>query len=368
MTTSSHGKKALKIACAVAGALVVVAGVSAAAYCDNNLHAEERLIARALDAGFQEKQATVGGAAVNYAEGPGNGPALVLVHGQGMEWEDYASVLPELSERYHVFAVDCFGHGESAHDPALYTCSANGDALVSFAGQVIGGDYIVSGHSSGGILAAYVAAHDPEHVTACVLEDPPLFRVTPDEVQEGAGAFAWYDGYTVAHSFLQQSEVAAYPAWYASHSYLFGLFGGLQRMLAVQTAAFCDEHPGEHATNAFVPRDWTRGMYFMDDWDPRFGEAFYDGSWMAGIDQQAMLQQIECPVVYLKASTSYGDDGVLYAATTDEDAARIQATVPSCETIEIKSGHDIHYEHPDVFANAVDRVVASAALTEGYRG
>jgi len=95
---------------------VVVAGVSAAAYCDNNLHAEERLIARALDAGFQEKQATVGGATVNYAEGPGNGPALVLVHGQGMEWEDYASVLPELSKRYHVFAIDCCGHGESGHD------------------------------------------------------------------------------------------------------------------------------------------------------------------------------------------------------------------------------------------------------------
>ncbi|HAM16584.1 MAG TPA: alpha/beta hydrolase, partial [Eggerthellaceae bacterium] len=321
-----------------------------------------------LDAGFQEKQATVGGATVNYGEGPDNGPALMLAHGQGMEWEDYASVLPVLSERYHVFAVDCFGHGESAHDPSLYTCSKNGDALVAFASQVIGGDYIVSGHSSGGILAAYVAAHDPEHVAACVLEDPPLFRVTPEQVQENAGAFAWYDGYTVAHSFLQQSEVAAYPAWYASHSYLFGLFGGLQKLLAEQTAAFCAQHPGEHVTNAFVPRDWTRGMYFMDDWDPHFGEAFYDGSWMAGIDQQAMLQQIKCPVVYLKASTSYGDDGVLYAATTDEDAARIQATVPSCETIEIKSGHDIHYEHPDVFANAVDRVVASAALTEGYRG
>jgi len=234
--------------------------------------------------------------------------------------------------------------------------------LIAFASQVIGGDYIVSGHSSGGILAAYVAAHDPEHVTACVLEDPPLFRVTPDEVQEGAGAFAWYDGYTIAHSFLQQSEVAAYPAWYASHSYLFGLFGGLQKLLAEQTAAFCAQHPGEHATNAFVPRDWTRGMYFMDDWDPRFGEAFYDGSWMAGIDQQAILQQIECPVVYLKASTNYGDDGVLYAATTDEDAARIQATVPYCEAIEIKSGHDIHYEHPDVFVKAIDQAAANAVL------
>ena len=39
MTASSRGKKALKVACALAGALVVVAGVTVAAYCDNSLHA-----------------------------------------------------------------------------------------------------------------------------------------------------------------------------------------------------------------------------------------------------------------------------------------------------------------------------------------
>ena len=356
------GKKVLKVVGIVvgivAGVFVVVAGVAAAIYCDNNLNGEKRLIERAIDAGFVEKQATVNGATINYGEGPDNGPALLLVHGQGVEWEDYAAVLPELAKRYHVFAVDCFGHGESAHDPALYTCKACGDAIIAFADQVIGDGYIVSGHSSGGVLAAYVAAHDAEHVTACVLEDPPLFRVTPEEAQENAGTFAWYDGYIVAHSFLQQSEVTAYPAWYASHSYLFGLFGGLQKMLADQTAAFCAEHPNEHATNAFVPRDWTRGMYFMDDWDPRFGDAFYDGSWMAGIDQEAMLRQISCPVVFLKASTNYGEDGVLYAATTDDDAARIQKTIPNCTTTELKSGHDIHYEHPDVFVKAVDQVAS----------
>ena len=72
-------------------------------------------------------------AVVNYAEGPDNGPALVLVHGQGMQWEDYARVLPDLAQRYHVFAVDCFGHGESSHDPALYSCEAIGRAFKSFA-------------------------------------------------------------------------------------------------------------------------------------------------------------------------------------------------------------------------------------------
>ena len=351
----AYGHKAVKVLGMALATVVAVAAGVILVYRDNNLHTEERLIAKAYEAGFFEKQAEVDGSTINYAEGPSNGPALLLIHGQGMEWEDYASALPELAKRYHVFSVDCFGHGESAHDPSLYSCVENGNRLIAFAGHIIGENYVVSGHSSGGILAAYVASNDREHVSACMLEDPPLFRVTPEEAQEGAGTFAWHDGYIVAHSFLQQNEVTAYPAWYASHSYLFGLFGGLQELLAQQTATFCAEHPHEHATNAWVPRAWTRGMYFMDDWDPRFGESFYDGSWMAGIDQEGMLKQIECPVVYLKAKTNYGKDGVLYAATTDEDGKRVQQAIPHCETIEIVSGHDIHTEHPDAFVDAVDR-------------
>lgn len=354
--SSATRRKASKVAAIALGALTVIAIAAVFIYRDGNLHAEERTIARALDAGFVERQAVVNGSTVNYAEGPDSGPALLLVHGQGMEWEDYASVLPELSERYHVFAVDCFGHGESERDPALYSCKANGDALIALAHEVIGVSYAVSGHSSGGIIAAYAAANDLENVTALVLEDPPLFRVTPEEAQEGAGTFAWHDGYTVAHSFLQQDEVADYAAWYASRSYLFGLFGGLQPMLAEQTAEWCAEHPGEHIVNAWVPRSWTRGMYFMDDYDPRFGDAFYDGSWMDGIGQEPMLRQVECPVVYLKAAISYGNDGVLYAATSDDDAARVRECLASCDYMEVDSGHDIHVERSDVFFEAVGRV------------
>ncbi len=355
MTRAKAGRSLAKVIGISFAAIVVAAMISVMVYRDGNLHGDERAISRAFDAGFVEKQAIIDGMAVNYGEGPDNGPALLLVHGQGMEWEDYATVLPELAKRYHVFAVDCFGHGESAHDPSVYSCAANGDVLVAFAHEVIRGPYLVSGHSSGGILAAYIAAHDQGNVTACVLEDPPLFRVTPEEAQENAGTFAWHDGYVVAHAFLQQNDVKDYAAWYAAHSYLFGLFGGLQNMLADQTAAWCAEHPGEHAVNAWVPRSWTRGMYFMDDYDPRFGEAFYDGSWMAGIDQEAMLRAITCPVVYVKAITRYGDDGVLYAATSDDDAARVMDCLADGAFIEIDSGHDIHVEHPDVFINAIDQ-------------
>ena len=227
------GKKAGMIAGIAIAALALAAGIALAVYVDNNRHGEERDLARAHAAGFEEKQVQVsiaiaGDATLNYAEGPDNGPALVLVHGQDMQWEDYARVLPDLAKRYHVFAVDCFGHGESSHDPALYSCEAIGQAVKAFAAQEVGGAYLVSGHSSGGIVAAWLAANDVEHVTACVLEDPPFFRVTPEEMQAPPGCFVWKDAFEVIHAYLNQEDAVDPAVYYAQHSYLFGLFGGLQ--------------------------------------------------------------------------------------------------------------------------------------------
>lgn len=129
------------VSIAVALLVVVAAVVGLWWYVDNNRHDEERLIEKAYAEGFVEKQVEVslaalpsltqggeaqlvnalaqeseapqanaatqgretppadgvvqdGVAVVNYAEGPDNGPALLLVHGQGMQWEDYARMLP----------------------------------------------------------------------------------------------------------------------------------------------------------------------------------------------------------------------------------------------------------------------------------
>ena len=48
--------------------------------------------------------------------------------------EDYAKVFGELSKRYHVYAVDCYGHGGSSKNPAKYSALENsqGFHLVLF--------------------------------------------------------------------------------------------------------------------------------------------------------------------------------------------------------------------------------------------
>src|SRR5690606_14333560 len=99
-------------------------------------------------AGFVEKDVTVGGSRIHYAEGPDNGPALLLIHGQIMDWTSYARVLPDLAEEYHVFVVDCHGHGKSDKDPRKYSARAMGRDLAQFIRQVIGEPAVVSGHSS----------------------------------------------------------------------------------------------------------------------------------------------------------------------------------------------------------------------------
>ena len=338
--------------------LVVCIAGALGCFFYRNLHPlDERYQSQTLAAGFSEKKASLAdGSVLNYGEGPDNGPALLLIHGQGVSWEDYAAVLPELSKSYHVFAVDCFGHGQSSHDPALYSCAANGQALIGFMEQTIGEKCFVSGHSSGGVLAAWLGANAPAWVNGVLLEDPPLFEVTPEEMQEGNACFAWKDTFVTIHSFLNQTEETDFEVYYFKNGYMVSLFGGLKDKVAQAVETFRNEHPDQGPRIFWIPYSWLRLMNSFDNYDLAFGETFYDGSWIKGIDQETMLKTIQCPTVYLKAETNYGKDGVLYAANTDDDARKVQACLAHCDTITIKSGHDIHYEHPDAFLAALEQL------------
>ena len=81
---------------------------------------------------------------------------------------------------------------------------------------------------------------------------------------------------------------------------------------------------------------------------------------MKDIDQQAMLQEIKCPAIYLKAAVNYGKDGVLYAANSDEDAQKVRQSISGCEMTTIESDHDIHYEHPYVLISACENLLKMA--------
>lgn len=204
---ASKGKKVLKVILIILGSLILLVGIILAVYAYNNLHYDEKDMKKMWKAGYTEKQVTLAnGTLLNYGESPDENnekTPLLLIHGQAMAWEDYARVLPKLAETYHVYAIDCHGHGDSSHDASRYNCQLMTDDFVAFINEVIKQPCVVSGHSSGGILAANVAATSPENVIGAVLEDPPFFSVLPEEMEN---TFVLKDSFEVNHAFCSSRK------------------------------------------------------------------------------------------------------------------------------------------------------------------
>jgi pimeloyl-ACP methyl ester carboxylesterase len=327
--------------------IVAAAVVAVSIYAYKNMHYDEKPLKETYSTGYREKRIALDdGTLLNYAEGPDNGPALLLIHGQSMKWEDYSRVLPGLAKYYHVYAVDCHGHGKSSHDSSKYTGAAMGQDFILFIEDVIGNPVVISGHSSGGILAAWIAANSPENVLGVVLEDPPFFSVEPEEMKN---TFVWRENFETVHNFKSQTEIKDYVVYYMENSYIWGLFGNLRSIIARSTRNYREKHSGEPLKLWYVPYKWIHGTLYIDDFDLDFSETFYTGSWFKGINQEKILSKINCPSVYIKANTLYGKDGVLYAANSDQDARKAHSLLKGNEMVKIKSGHDIHFEKPDKF-------------------
>lgn len=99
-------------------------------------------------------------------------------------WQGYKCVLPKLSETFQVFVPDLRGHGRSTWTPERYSYNICGNDLKDFIREVIQRPAIVSGLSSGGVLAIWLGANAPEDVLAVIGEDPPIFSSVWPRIQD----------------------------------------------------------------------------------------------------------------------------------------------------------------------------------------
>lgn len=306
----------------------------------------DRAMAAVDSAGYVERSAVVDGAQIAYAESPGGAdkPPLLLIHGQGGDWKAYADVLPDLARDYHVYALDCFGHGRSAHDPTLYSAAAHGAKLARFVEQVVREPVVVSGHSSGGVLASWLAGHARPWVRGVVLEDPPLFTT---QLPRARTTWNWVDLASACHAYLASGETdwVAY-AW--EHQRMWKLFGDAADGIVKTGLDHHATHPGEPIRAWYVPQ-FDELNRAMPTYDPRFGDAFYTGSWDAGFDQEATLRAITAPAVLVHTKVAHDTDGVLMAAMGHEEAARARALIRGVEFVKVETGHGFHMEDPDHF-------------------
>ena len=305
---------------------------------------------------FQEQDAVLPhGARIHYAVGPDNGPPLLLIHGQTGCWRDYGPVLSRLSRRWQVFAADCYGHGQSSHDPSRYSLQANGEDLIWLLRKAIGRPAVVSGHSSGGLLAAYVAARGGSLVLGALLEDPPVFSTEPEFFPQ---SFAFQDTYAPLHRYLLAHTAECWESYYLRHCLWGRLFlpKGTAEKLARYARRFRQRRPPEEPVRFFLPGGINDIFRYLPQYDLAFGETFYDYSWHSGIPHRQLMEEICVPTVFLHCKDAYTEEGVLLAAASDQQARQAAELIKTCRLVILSSPHNIHRAHPRLFLQAMEQL------------
>jgi Predicted hydrolases or acyltransferases (alpha/beta hydrolase superfamily) len=298
-------------------------------------------------AGIVEKNVDLGPVTLNYAEGPNNGPALLLLHAQHMDWYSYSRVLPELSKSFHVFAVTYHGHGKTKAPADYMDATHIGNDLATFIETVIKEPAYVTGNSSGGLLTTWLAANKPELVKAILLEDPPLFTA---EYPRSKTTVA-YRTFTTAHEYLQGSNSDFLIYWLNANKDFIKKHAGPDSlpMLISSIEKYRAANPGKPVELNFLPDILRLFIRDIDQYDPHFGDAFYDGRWNADFDHAEALKRITCPVMLLHANFETLADGTLNGAMNQEDADRAASLIANCTYVRIDAQHTVHIDKPEEF-------------------
>lgn len=113
----------------------------------------------------------------------GEGPVVILVHGIASSSVTFELLVPMLSDRHRVIAIDLLGFGESpAPTDAQYTLEEHVAALSRTIDSLQLRDrFVLVGHSMGSLVSLRYAAVNRKRLTKLVLVSPPIY-VAPDDL------------------------------------------------------------------------------------------------------------------------------------------------------------------------------------------
>lgn len=97
------------------------------------------------------------------------GPAVVLVHGLGLNGQSWRWQVPELASTYRVITFDLYGHGESAVPPSQPSLSLFSGQILEILDQLGIGTAAVAGFSLGGMIARRFAMDHADRLWALAI-------------------------------------------------------------------------------------------------------------------------------------------------------------------------------------------------------
>lgn len=292
---------------------------------------------------YSEQAIDLGEVRMNHVvSGSPGRPALLLIPGQTESWWGFEKAIPLLDPNFQVFAVDLRGQGRSTRTPGRYSLNTLGGDLVRFIALAIGRPTIVSGNSSGGVLAAWLSAYAmPGQVRGVHCEDAPFFS---SEVHPAYG-----------HSIRQSAgPIFELMSKYLGDQWSIGDFAGLQKARAQ------DAHPANRMMSmAPAPQQTIR------EYDPEWGRAFVQGKIALNCPHDLMLAHVRTPMLYTHHMRMIDPvSGALTGAASDFQVEKARELVTAAgqrfDLVDAPdAAHSMHAADPPRFA---------AILTEWAQG
>lgn len=264
---------------------------------------------------FTERFIDTGETNLRLLSSPEDGPPLLFLHGVARTGRDFAPLFPVVAGSWRAHALDHRGHGGSGRVPGAYDVVD----YVRDAATVVRSLHepvVLFGHSLGALTAAGVAAAEPRHVRAVILEDPP------------------------SAAFLAKLPKTMYHPQFVAVQKLAGQNLPIAD-IARDLANIVLPQPNGSTARLGDFRDASMLRFSarcLPELDPAVFDPLLDGSWLQGYDENAIWKAIKCPVLLLRGEEARG--GMLPLA----DADRMAATLADCTRVDVPGvGHLIHW-------------------------
>jgi pimeloyl-ACP methyl ester carboxylesterase len=264
-----------------------------------------------------EKRFNTGLVDLSYMEGPPSGAPLVLLHGFAGRWQGFLPVIPPLSMRWHLYAMEFRGHGKSGHVPGRYRPQDYLMDTSAFVERVVVEPAVVFGHSMGALYGLWIASLMPERIRALILGDIPLTKAS------------WAALPDTTESSARERELAASRRSVAE----------LVPLLA-DIPVPNEDPPLRYGDLPEVDgpalREWAKTITQLD---PDVLELHAQGrksEFWGGFDMDGMLPKICCPVLLLQGNSELG--GLM----SDADVKHGLSVLPEAYHVKIEhAGHDL---------------------------
>jgi pimeloyl-ACP methyl ester carboxylesterase len=242
---------------------------------------------------------------------------MLCIHGGAAHAHWFDFVAPGLTPNHHVFAMDLRGHGDSAWaDPHTYSWQTFSDDVNALVERLDLRDYVLIGHSMGGMVSLVHAATHPGRIGRLVIVDTimlmPMERVTK---MRDFGA-------KPARSYATQEELIA----------RYRLEGGAAQMAAPEVVRRMAMHSGRQDADGRWQHKADRGVY------ANFKQ-------IAGVP---LWEKVKVPALVIRGERS--------KRYTPALLAEVRAQAPQVQMAEVPaSDHHITLDNPQGFVDVVQK-------------